>query len=537
MQALAAALALVAASALTPGCRKTEEARTAQAPTAAPRGPVEPAGPPAPEVQAAVQGVLDSGRHPWLTWPEVPGVLPDLETLYAAEPDGLFWFAGESAHPALTGALDAIARCDAMGLVPADYDAALLAKRWEAIRTGTGAAPADRALFDVGLTVAGDAPPPVRPLGPRRPPPRRIRLRRDVEADRPGRGPAGRAGRGRPPRRGRSRRAAVPGLPAAREGPRRLPRARRGGRAGAGAGARRRAEEGGAGQALGRRSPLSPRGCAPSATCPRTPPRPGTAADGTPLYEGALVDAVKHFQRRHALEPDGVLGPGTIAALNVPAVHRVRQIELALERERWLPEMRKEPHVFVNVPLFRLWGYDPDRPDEPLRMNVVVGKTLGHETPIFIEPDGVRDLPALLEPAPEHHPLGDRAEGAAGPVLPRPAEHGDRGERRRGRPRPPRHPGEPRQGRRREALRPPEAGREELARPRQVHLPERRERLHARDARAVALRPRPARLQPRLHPARGPGPPRPVGAARLAGVDAGRGSTPRCTASGRPRST
>ena len=97
------------------------------------------------------------------------------------------------------------------------------------------------------------------------------------------------------------------------------------------------------------------------------------------------MDAVKRFQGRHALEPDGVIGSGTIEALNVPAAVRVRQIEMALERERWLPEMRKEPHVFVNVPLFRLWAYDPARPDEPLRMNVVVGKTLGHKTPIFVD--------------------------------------------------------------------------------------------------------------------------------------------------------
>ena len=68
-----------------------------------PQAPVEPAGPPSPEVQAAVQGVLDSGRHPWLTWPEVTGALPYLEALYAAEPDGLFWFAGDRPHPALGG--------------------------------------------------------------------------------------------------------------------------------------------------------------------------------------------------------------------------------------------------------------------------------------------------------------------------------------------------------------------------------------------------------------------------------------------------
>jgi murein L,D-transpeptidase YcbB/YkuD len=118
---------------------------------------------------------------------------------------------------------------------------------------------------------------------------------------------------------------------------------------------------------------------------PEGAPSPETAKGGTPLYAGALVDAVKRFQGRHALESDGVIGPGTIAALNVPAAVRARQIELALERERWLPEMRREPHVFVNVPLFRLWAFDPDRPDEPLRMNVVVGKSLRHGTPIFVE--------------------------------------------------------------------------------------------------------------------------------------------------------
>lgn len=118
---------------------------------------------------------------------------------------------------------------------------------------------------------------------------------------------------------------------------------------------------------------------------PKDAPEPEAADGSAPLYEGALVDAVKNFQSRHALEPDGVLGPGTIEVLNVNPATRVRQMELALERERWLPDTRNEPQLFVNVPLFRLWAYDPNQPDEPLRMNVVVGKTLGHATPIFID--------------------------------------------------------------------------------------------------------------------------------------------------------
>ena len=96
------------------------------------------------------------------------------------------------------------------------------------------------------------------------------------------------------------------------------------------------------------------------------------------------MDAVKRFQDRHALESDGAIGPATIAALNVPLASRVRQIELALERERWLPELVTQPYLLVNVPLFRMWASDPGVAGEPLRMNVVVGKSVGHATPIFI---------------------------------------------------------------------------------------------------------------------------------------------------------
>jgi len=94
---------------------------------------------------------------------------------------------------------------------------------------------------------------------------------------------------------------------------------------------------------------------------------------------------VKAFQRRHGLEPDGVLGAGTIATLNVTIAHRVRQIQLAMERMRWLPQVSDRPNLFVNVPLFRLWGTDPASTDEPLRMNVVVGKSLGPATPVFVD--------------------------------------------------------------------------------------------------------------------------------------------------------
>ena len=93
-----------------------------------------------------------------------------------------------------------------------------------------------------------------------------------------------------------------------------------------------------------------------------------------------------------------------------------------MERMRWLPTLDDHPNVFVNVPLFRLWADDPVHRRRPLRMNVVVGKSLNHQTPIFVEQMEIRDLPPVLESAAEYHGQGDPAEGAA-----RSGVHGERG--------------------------------------------------------------------------------------------------------------
>src|SRR5262249_24352042 len=66
------------------------------------------------------------------------------------------------------------------------------------------------------------------------------------------------------------------------------------------------------------------------------------------IYRGSLVEAVKHFQRRHGLPPDGQLGPQTIQLLNTPLSQRVEQLQLTLERWRWLPNQFVQPPVVVN---------------------------------------------------------------------------------------------------------------------------------------------------------------------------------------------
>jgi L,D-transpeptidase YcbB len=104
-------------------------------------------------------------------------------------------------------------------------------------------------------------------------------------------------------------------------------------------------------------------------------------ADGN-VYQGALVDAVKNFQRRHGRDPDGRIDARTLADLNGPLSRQVRQMQLTLERWRWLPlEYGKSP-IIANIPEFRLRAYDQNF-KIALSMNVVVGKAFDHNTPVF----------------------------------------------------------------------------------------------------------------------------------------------------------
>ncbi|WP_395139854.1 murein L,D-transpeptidase [Schlegelella aquatica] len=133
---------------------------------------------------------------------------------------------------------------------------------------------------------------------------------------------------------------------------------------------------------------LDPGRAAASAVPAPAPAAPGPAGGGrasTPRYEGELVEAVRRFQARHGLEPDGVLGKATFAALNVPLADRVRQIELAMERLRWVPRIA-ERFVAVNIPMFRLWAGDSTTATSPpLAMRVIVGRALDTETPVMFD--------------------------------------------------------------------------------------------------------------------------------------------------------
>ena len=113
---------------------------------------------------------------------------------------------------------------------------------------------------------------------------------------------------------------------------------------------------------------------------------PADTAPSAGRYDTALAEGVRRFQGRHGLAADGVIERTTWAALNVPIEQRVRQIELALERLRWLPDPTARPFVGINIPMFRLWAWDPATPaTAPIDMNVVVGRALNTQTPVLGE--------------------------------------------------------------------------------------------------------------------------------------------------------
>lgn len=99
-------------------------------------------------------------------------------------------------------------------------------------------------------------------------------------------------------------------------------------------------------------------------------------------YDGALVAAVKKFQSRHGLQPDGVISIKTFKQLNTPLSFRVKQIQWALERWRWAPMEFDTPPIIVNIPEFVLRAWN-EKGETQLAMRVVVGKAYSHQTPVF----------------------------------------------------------------------------------------------------------------------------------------------------------
>jgi len=109
-------------------------------------------------------------------------------------------------------------------------------------------------------------------------------------------------------------------------------------------------------------------------------------AENPSLYTDAIAAGVKKFQKQHGLTADGHIGKGSASALNTPLSYRVTQIELAMERLRWLPELNVGTSIIVNIPAFQLWAFDAiDQTNaDILNMRVVVGNALKTQTPVLM---------------------------------------------------------------------------------------------------------------------------------------------------------
>jgi L,D-transpeptidase YcbB len=122
---------------------------------------------------------------------------------------------------------------------------------------------------------------------------------------------------------------------------------------------------------------------------PARPSAPAAQAEPTPppaALTPALVDALKHFQSRHGEKPDGVLGAATFTELTKPLAGRVRQIELTMERWRWMPSELVSAPIIVNIPQFRLFAFESTADSEAhiRQMDVIVGKAFeATQTPVF----------------------------------------------------------------------------------------------------------------------------------------------------------
>lgn len=115
-------------------------------------------------------------------------------------------------------------------------------------------------------------------------------------------------------------------------------------------------------------------------------PEPELTATQTARYSAELVAGVKKFQARHGLSPDGVIGKSTAKELTTSLPQRVTQIELAMERLRWLPALDSGPSIIVNIPAFQLWTLENvnDANAAIGNMRVVVGKAMKNQTPVLM---------------------------------------------------------------------------------------------------------------------------------------------------------
>ena len=105
--------------------------------------------------------------------------------------------------------------------------------------------------------------------------------------------------------------------------------------------------------------------------------------DQSEIFDKDTEAALKQFQTRHTLQPDGVLGGKTREALNTPIKTFIRKVVINLERLRWLPDDLGERSIIVNVAGYEVRAYE--KTELQLTIPAIVGKP-SRRTPLFYAP-------------------------------------------------------------------------------------------------------------------------------------------------------
>ncbi len=102
--------------------------------------------------------------------------------------------------------------------------------------------------------------------------------------------------------------------------------------------------------------------------------------DPDAIFGVCLDKAVKHFQQRHGLAIDGIVGGGTQRALNASVDEKIEKVLLNIDRIKWLPRNKDKRYLIVNLPEFMLHYIENGKVKRQIR--VIIGNKK-HPTPIF----------------------------------------------------------------------------------------------------------------------------------------------------------
>ena len=97
-------------------------------------------------------------------------------------------------------------------------------------------------------------------------------------------------------------------------------------------------------------------------------------------FDSYVDAAVRRFQVRHGLRPDGIVDHTVLDVMNVTADVRLRQLETNLIRIRSMSGFLGERYIFLNIPAAELEMVEAGRVVE--RHNAVVGK-IDRQTPVL----------------------------------------------------------------------------------------------------------------------------------------------------------